>query len=187
MIAAIGGLGHVIKPHDISAERALDGKVWSPARPAASGSASPGRSPPPARPSCSTASASPTRSRATQASIGAEFGVPRRLSPAPTCRSPSRSPRWSRWRSTCSAGSTSWSTMPASSTSRRSQEFPGRPSGTRSSPSICRSAFHTTRLALPSMIAQQVGPHHQHRLGARAGRLAVQVGLCGGQARHRSA
>jgi 3-hydroxybutyrate dehydrogenase len=29
------------------------------------------------------------------------------------------------------------------------------------------SAFHTTRLALPSMASQQVGPYHQHRLGAR--------------------
>ena len=31
----------------------------------------------------------------------------------------------------------------------------------------------------------RLGPHHQHRLGAFAGRLAVQVGLCLGQARHR--
>ena len=30
-----------------------------------------------------------------------------------------------------------------------------------------------------------LGPHRQHRLGARAGRLALQVGLCVGQARHR--
>ncbi len=46
------------------------------------------------------------------------------------------------------------------------------------------SAFHTTRLALPWHDRQQVGPHHQYRLGARAGRLGFQVGLCGGQARH---
>ena len=31
----------------------------------------------------------------------------------------------------------------------------------------------------------RLGPHHQHRLGALAGRLAVQVGLRLGQARHR--
>ena len=31
----------------------------------------------------------------------------------------------------------------------------------------------------------QMGPHHQHRLGPFAGRLAVQVGLCRRQARHR--
>ena len=31
----------------------------------------------------------------------------------------------------------------------------------------------------------RLGPHHQHRLRAFAGRLAVQVGLCLGQARHR--
>ena len=33
----------------------------------------------------------------------------------------------------------------------------------------------------------EMGPHHQHRLGPLAGRLAVQVGLCGGQARPRRA
>ena len=32
--------------------------------------------------------------------------------------------------------------------------------------------------------AARLGPHHQHRLGARPRRLAVQVGLCRGQARH---
>ena len=31
----------------------------------------------------------------------------------------------------------------------------------------------------------QLGPHHQHGVGAFAGRLALQVGLCVGQARHR--
>ena len=30
-----------------------------------------------------------------------------------------------------------------------------------------------------------LGPYHQHRVGALAGRLALQVGLCVGQARHR--
>ena len=32
---------------------------------------------------------------------------------------------------------------------------------------------------------KRLGPHHQYRLGACAGRVAVQVGLCGGQARRR--
>ena len=32
---------------------------------------------------------------------------------------------------------------------------------------------------------EQVGPHHQHRVRARPGGLAVQVGLCRRQARHR--
>ena len=47
------------------------------------------------------------------------------------------------------------------------------------------SAFHTIRAAVPGMKARQVGPHHQHRVGAFAGRLAVQGGLRLGQARHR--
>ena len=45
------------------------------------------------------------------------------------------------------------------------------------------SAFHTTRLALPGMKKSQLGPHHQHRLGARPGWLAGEVGLCRGQTR----
>ena len=47
------------------------------------------------------------------------------------------------------------------------------------------SAFHTTRLVLPSMLAQQVGSHHQYRIGARPRRIAVQIRLCGRQARAR--
>ena len=47
------------------------------------------------------------------------------------------------------------------------------------------SAFHTIAPALPLMKQRKLRPHHQHRLGARPGRLAVQVGLCRGQARHR--
>ena len=47
------------------------------------------------------------------------------------------------------------------------------------------SAFHTTRLALPGMKRDELGPRHQHRVGARAGRLGAEVGLRGGQARHR--
>ena len=38
---------------------------------------------------------------------------------------------------------------------------------------------------IPGMKAQRLGPDRQHRLGARPGRLAVQVGLCRRQARHR--
>ena len=57
--------------------------------------------------------------------------------------------------------------------------------GRRSWRSICQSAFHTTRLALPAMLDEQVGPHRQYRLGARPGRLAVQIRLCRRQARHR--
>ena len=46
------------------------------------------------------------------------------------------------------------------------------------------SAFHTTRAALPAM-RKNVGPHHQHRVGARPGRFAVQGRLRRRQARHR--
>ena len=35
------------------------------------------------------------------------------------------------------------------------------------------------------MKATQLGPHHQHRVGARAGGVGAEVGLRGGQARHR--
>ena len=41
------------------------------------------------------------------------------------------------------------------------------------------------RAAIPGMKAQQVGPHHLDRVGAFAGRLAVQGGLRHRQARHR--
>ena len=47
------------------------------------------------------------------------------------------------------------------------------------------SAFHTTRLALPAMKRGQLGPHHQHRVGPRPGRVGAEVGLRRGQARHR--
>ena len=40
------------------------------------------------------------------------------------------------------------------------------------------SAFHAIRAAVPGMKKTRLGPHHQHRLGALAGRLALQVGLC---------
>ena len=38
---------------------------------------------------------------------------------------------------------------------------------------------------VPGMKKRKLRPHHQHRLGACAGRLAFQVGLCRRQARHR--
>ncbi len=47
------------------------------------------------------------------------------------------------------------------------------------------SAFHTTRAAVPGMKKRGWGPDHQHRLGPRTGRLAVQERLCRCQARHR--
>ena len=47
------------------------------------------------------------------------------------------------------------------------------------------AAFHTTRLAVPAMKAQELGPDHQHRLGAQPRRQPQQVGLCRRQARHR--
>ena len=47
------------------------------------------------------------------------------------------------------------------------------------------SAFHGIRAAVPGHEEAQVGPHHQHRVGPLAGRLAVQGGLRLGQARHR--
>ena len=46
------------------------------------------------------------------------------------------------------------------------------------------SAFHGIRAAIPGMKKRGWG-HHQYRLGALAGGLAFQVGLCLGQARHR--
>ena len=47
------------------------------------------------------------------------------------------------------------------------------------------AAFHAIRAAVPGMKVAQMGPHHQHRLGPFAGRLAVQVRLCHRQARPR--
>ena len=82
-----------------------------------------------------------------------------------------------------SGRSTFWSTTPASSSSRRSR-ISRRRSGTRSSPSTCRPPSMPSA-PRPGHEGEEMGPHHQHRVGPRAGRLAVQVGLCGGQARHR--
>ena len=47
------------------------------------------------------------------------------------------------------------------------------------------SAFHSIRAARARHEEARLGPHRQYGLGAFAGGLAVQVGLCLGQARHR--
>ena len=47
------------------------------------------------------------------------------------------------------------------------------------------AAFHTIAACGARHEGARLGPHRQHRLGARAGRLAVQVGLRRRQARHR--
>ena len=81
--------------------------------------------------------------------------------------------------------STSSSTTPASSTSRRVEDFPPRTLGRdhRDQPQLGASTPRASRC--PAMKRAQLGPHHQHRLGARPGRLGAEVGLCRGQARHR--
>ena len=68
---------------------------------------------------------------------------------------------------------------------RAARAVSGRRNGTQILAINLSSAFHTMRLALPAMRAERLRPHHQYRLGAWAGRLALQVGLCRGQARHR--
>ena len=82
------------------------------------------------------------------------------------------------------AGSTSWSTMPASSTWRRSTEFPTA-KWDRILAINLSSAFHTVRLALPVMrrngFGRIINVASAHGLVASP----VQVGLCRGQARHR--
>jgi NAD(P)-dependent dehydrogenase (short-subunit alcohol dehydrogenase family) len=47
------------------------------------------------------------------------------------------------------------------------------------------SAFHAIRAALPGMKTEGLGPDHQHGVRPCAGGLSLQIGLCGGQARHR--
>ena len=59
--------------------------------------------------------------------------------------------------------STSSSTMPASSTWRRSRSFRPR-SGKRSSRSTCRRRSTRIRAAVPGHEEARLGPHHQHRL-----------------------
>ncbi len=83
-----------------------------------------------------------------------------------------------------SGRSRSSSTTPASSTSRAIEEFPIEKWNAIIAINLS-SAFHTSAAALPAMRAAGLGPHRQHRLGARADRLALQVRLCVGQARAR--
>jgi len=70
--------------------------------------------------------------------------------------------------------------MPASSTSRRSSSFRSRKWNAILSINLS-SAFHTTRLALPAMRQNKFG-RITHRVRARIGRIALQGGLCRGQA-----
>ena len=107
-----------------------------------------------------------------------------RSTAAPTCRTANEiAGMIARRRDASSAGSTSSSTMPASSTSRRSRI---------SRREVGRDPRHQPHQRVPHHAAgaarheeERLGPHRQRRLGARAGRLALQVGLCRRQARHR--
>ena len=82
------------------------------------------------------------------------------------------------------ARSTSWSTMPAPSMSRRSTHFPPEKWDLILALNLS-AAFHTIRLALPAMKAKGWGRIDQHRLGAQPRRQPEQVRLCRRQARHR--
>ena len=158
----------------------------SPARPAASASASPRRSPRRAPTSSSTASATRPndreearpRSRRTSASRPA-------ITPADMTKPDEIAAMVADGRDGISAPSTSWSTMPASSTWRRSRSSRSR-SGTPSSPSTSRAAFHAIRAAVPGMKKRKWG-RIINTASALAGRLAVQVRLRLRQARHRRA
>ena len=77
------------------------------------------------------------------------------------------------------------STMPAFSMSRRSRQFPVE-KWDAILRSTCRRRSTPCGWRCPRC-AQQVRADHQHRLRARTGRLALQVGLCRRQARHRRA
>ena len=73
-----------------------------------------------------------------------------RCTTAPTCPIRPRSSGWCGAAATSSAAPTSWSTMPASSTSRRSTASRPR-NGTRSSPSTCRRCSTRPAPRLPGM------------------------------------
>ena len=75
--------------------------------------------------------------------------------------------------------------MPASSIVAPIEEFPADKWDAILAINLSARVPHHPRSRCPAMKQKQVGPHHQHRLGARAGRLALQVGLCRRQARHR--
>ena len=77
---------------------------------------------------------------------------------------------------------TSWSTTPASSTSRRSRSSP--PSGSAASSRLMLEApFLLVRARAAGHVRAGLRPDRQHLLGARAAGLAVQVRLRRGQAR----
>ena len=71
------------------------------------------------------------------------------------------------------AASTSWSTTPASSMSRRIEKFPAEKWDAIIAINLSAS-FHTIRAALPAMKDEGLGPHHQHRQHARPRRLDPQ-------------
>ena len=85
-------------------------------------------------------------------------------------------------RAASSARSTSSSTTPASSTPRRSRSFPDERWDAVIAINLS-STFHAIKAALPQMKPAQLGAHHQHRLGARPGRLGAEDRLRRGQAR----
>ena len=62
------------------------------------------------------------------------------------------------------------------------RELPARKMGRDHCAINLTAVFHTTRLALPAMRDERLGPDHQHRLGAQPRRLPQQVGLCRRQA-----
>ena len=155
----------------------------SPARPAASGSASPARSRRRAPRSCSTASASPEDIAETQARIVSEFDVKVRYSPADMSKAAPIAEMIAMTLETFgrldvlvnNAGIQHVAPL---------EQFPPEKWDAILAINLS-SAFHTTRAGAALDAPEQLRPHHQHRLGARPGRLAVQGGLCGGQARHR--
>ena len=155
----------------------------SPARPAASGSASPARWRRPARRSCSTASASRRTSRETQAEIVSEFGVEVRYSPADMSKA---APIAEMIATTLEAFGRLDVLVNNAGIQHVAplEQFPPEKWDAILAINLS-SAFHTTRARAAGDAQEQVRPHHQHRLGARPRRLAVQGGLCGGQARHR--
>jgi 3-hydroxybutyrate dehydrogenase len=67
-------------------------------------------------------------------------------------------------------GWTSWSTTPASSTWRHREDFPVERWDAIIAINLS-SAFHTMRAGAARHEEAQLGPHHQHRLGARPGGL----------------
>ena len=174
-----------IRPENINIGKRLKARCrWSPGRPAASGSALPARWRQRARRSCSTASASrkisPRRAgqdRLRVQGVGCRYSPADMSKPAPIAEMIAR-------------------TLAIVRPARRAGEqcrhpacralagIPGRKVGRDPRhQSVVGVPYHAAGAAFDAQ--EQVGPHHQHRFGARAGGIAVQVGLCRGQARHR--